>query len=118
MGLARLAEPCRSQIGERMPAIMDEAVQKWCNRGYKYNLAMWHEAGTVPEKFYCSELVWQIFMDEGIDLRDETTSPIYVEWVRQTFGTWAADAIAEPAIAPDELALSTKIEFYSVGLNR
>ena len=117
MGFARV----KLDAVETMPDLaraMDQAVKDWTDRGVKYNLAMWNEAGSVNGKSYCSELIWMIYEGIGIDLRDEPRSEIYVEWVRQTFGDWAAETIAIPAIAPDELALSSKLEFYSVGKSR
>lgn len=97
---------------------MDEAADNWATNKIKYNLAMWNEAGTSYGRSYCSELVWMVYEELGLDLRDDPHSETYVNWVQATFGDWAARVIAEPAIAPDELALSSKLEFFSVGKTR
>lgn len=97
---------------------MDQAATNWANDKIKYNLAMWNEAGTSYGRSYCSELVWMVYEELGLNLQDEPHAEAYVNWVQSTFGDWAARVIAEPAIAPDELALSSKIKFYSVGKTR
>ncbi len=117
MGFARLKSQFSSTI-ESLDLLMESAVKEWTERSVKYNLAMWNDAGTSINKSYCSELIWMIYEEAGLDLRDDPQSEIYENWIRATFGSWAATAIAEPAIAPDELALSSKLEFYSVGKAR
>lgn len=117
MGFARLKPEFLVALPP-LDELMAEAIEDWCDQGVKYNLAMWNEAGTTHGKSYCSELIWMIFEDAGLDLRDDPRSALYVDWVKATFGQWASRAIAEPAIAPDELALSSKLEFYSVGKTR
>jgi hypothetical protein len=117
MGFARLKPEYSSNLANLKEA-MEAAAGKWAGQGVKYNLAMWREAGTSIGKSYCSELVWMVYKEIGIDLRDDPQSEVYVKWILATFGEWASRAIAEPAIAPDELALSSKLEFYSVGKTR
>ncbi|MBC8064453.1 MAG: hypothetical protein H7Y17_06465 [Chlorobia bacterium] len=117
MGFARVKPQFLSQV-PNLETAMDEAADNWTKNRIKYNLAMWNEAGTSYGKSYCSELIWMVYGELGLDLRDDPQSEIYVQWVQATFGDWAARVIAEPAIAPDELALSSKLEFYSVGKTR
>jgi hypothetical protein len=117
MGFARLKPEFKNGLPP-LHEIMAKAIGDWCDQDIKYNLAMWKDAGTTHGKSYCSELIWMIYEEVGVDLRDDPQSDIYVEWVKATFGEWASRAFAEPAIAPDELALSSKLEFYSVGMTR
>ena len=117
MGFARVMPEFLNQIPD-LASRMDEAATNWANDKIKYNLAMWNEAGTSYGRSYCSELIWMVYEELGIELRDDPQSEVYVDWVQATFGDWAARVIAEPSIAPDELALSSKIQFYSVGKTR
>ena len=117
MGFARL-KPEYSRDVASLSEAMDAAADKWTDQSVKYNLAVWKEAGTNVGRSYCSELVWMVYKEIGIDLRDDPQSEVYVKWILATFGEWASRAIAEPAIAPDELALSSKLEFFSVGKTR
>ncbi len=114
MGFARLKPQFLATI-PNLEAAMDLAAKNWANDEIRYNLAMWKEAGTNYGRSYCSELVWMVYEELGLDLRDDPRTEAYIQWVEATFGDWAARVFAESALAPDELALSSKIEFYAIG---
>jgi hypothetical protein len=75
---------------------------------YNYNLVdKWTDS-----KLYCSQLTWKIHKDAGVDL--DSNHPAYSIFITLRWG-WAAGIATGPAVAPDEVVLSPKLNIVGWG---
>ena len=63
---------------------------------------------------YCSQLSWKIGTHVNVDL--DSNSPIYLLWAAAMYGAWITPVIL-PAVAPDEVMLSGKLNPVTSGWN-
>lgn len=92
---------------------LDWAKKKWKTDGttpYNYNFAN----KTTDSKLYCSQLVWKIHGNKGVDL--DSNHWQYIAYVTALWGT-GGTAIAYSAVAPDEIALDSDVTIYTKGWN-
>lgn len=74
----------------------------------------------LPDKWtdsrqYCSQLVWKIHNNTGVNV--DSNNWTYQLWVAARWGTWITLAVTIPAVAPDEIGLSSNVTMYSTGWN-
>ncbi len=67
----------------------------------------------AADRLYCSQLVWDVYMQAGVDV--DSNAWAYELWLAAKWGDWAVTALAQPAVAPDEIALSPRLTLYSQG---
>jgi hypothetical protein len=75
---------------------------------YNYN---WIDKWT-DSKLYCSQLTWKIHKDAGVDL--DSNHPAYYIYITARWG-WLAGMATGPAVAPDEVVLSPKLNLIGWG---
>lgn len=68
----------------------------------------------TDRRLYCSQLAWKIHKHMGVDL--DSNHWIYLLWMAAHWGVWGP-LIAIPAVAPDEIGLSSNVTIYSTGWN-
>jgi len=93
---------------------MNSAEQRYGTTGRTpYNFYFWDK--WTDSRLYCSQLTWKIHKQLGDDL--DSNAWQYILYVSTLWGGWLASAIAIPAVAPDEIALSPYVTFYTRGWN-
>lgn len=78
-----------------------------------YNFFYWDK--WTDARIYCSQLTWKIHKDLGVDL-DSNYWP-YHFYLGLRYGFWIIPAIAQPAVAPDEIRYSPNIYTVASGTN-
>jgi uncharacterized protein YycO len=79
--------------------------------GYNHDIPdKWTE-----DKLYCSQLVWRIIDHAGLDL--DSNDFWYLAWITTRLGPLGPE-LALPAVLPDELALSDRLQIYSSGITQ
>lgn len=97
----------------RMASAVTWAANKYGTNGrtsYNYNFL---DKGT-DSRLYCSQLSWKISQNAGVNV--DSNSAWYISWVLARFGPVVSAGII-PAVAPDEVMLSSNVTVYSTGWN-
>jgi hypothetical protein len=97
----------------KIASAVDWASKKYGTGGttkYNYNFV----DKQTDARLYCSQLTWKIHKNAGIDL--DSNAWQYVLWVTARYGA-AIGALVIPAVAPDEVMLSSNLNVYSTGWN-
>lgn len=101
------------------PASQTQAALNWAENTYgtdghtPYNYYLWDKQ--TDRRLYCSQLTWKIHQHMGVEL--DSNHWIYQLWIGAHWGAWAVPLVSIPAVAPDEVALSSNVTFYSSGWN-
>jgi hypothetical protein len=72
---------------------------------------LWIDKWT-DSRLYCSQLTWKIHKDAGVDL--DSNHPAYSIYITLRWG-WLAGLATGPAVAPDEIVLSPKLNLIGWG---
>ncbi len=95
------------------------AAQSWAENYYGTNgrtpYNYFYPDKNTNERLYCSQLVWKIHRQVGVDV--DSNAWQYQVWIAARWGAWAVPAVAIPAVAPDEVGLDSDLNFYSKGWN-
>ncbi len=65
---------------------------------------------------YCSQLVWKFYLMLGIDV--DSNDPLYASWLRINYGPILGNYTSTNAVAPDEVALTSKLFRVTSGWNQ
>jgi uncharacterized protein YycO len=65
---------------------------------------------------YCSQLVWKFYLMLGIDV--DSNDPLYASWLRINYGIPLGNYTSTNAVAPDEVALTSKLFRVASGWNQ
>lgn len=79
---------------------------------YNFNLLNKHTNSAL----YCSQLVWKFYLMLGIDV--DSNDPLYASWLRINYGTTLGNYTSTNAVAPDEVALTSKLFRVASGWNQ
>ena len=79
---------------------------------YNFNLINKHTNSAL----YCSQLVWKFYLMLGIDV--DSNDPLYASWLRINYGTVLGNYTSTNAVAPDEVALTSKLFRVASGWNQ
>jgi hypothetical protein len=78
-----------------------------------YNYFFWDKERN--DRLYCSQLTWKIHHHMVVNL--DSNHWAYQLWIAVHWGPWAILLISLPAVAPDEIALSSNVTIYSASWN-
>lgn len=65
---------------------------------------------------YCSQLTWKINSNAGSDV--DSNAWQYQLWAAAVYGSWIINGLIIPAVAPDEVMLSSNLTVLRTGYNR
>lgn len=78
---------------------------------YNYNLANKY----IDTALYCSQLVWKFYLMLGVDV--DSNDSMYASWLRLKYGSIIGNYVSVNAVAPDEVALTSKLIRVTSGWN-
>lgn len=111
VGLARNKYASATQMAEAM----DWAKNRYGTDGRTpYNFFYWDK--WTDASLYCSQLTWKIHRHAGAGYNVDSNHWLYQLRMAVRYGQWVL-VITLPAVAPDEVMLSPKVDVYSVGIN-
>lgn len=93
------------QWWNKAPNASRNAVRNLQGRGYNWNL--WDK--WTQNNFYCSQLVWRIHSNIGVDL--DSNDWRYRSYVASIWGNWSLP-LTWAAVSPDEIAFSSNVRIY------
>jgi len=87
---------------------------------HKFSIAVSWDKTSIKDGLYCSQLVWYVYNQNGVDL--DSNDPSYIAWFTwhnewMLFRGVHPDDLALGAVFPDELRESSKITWYYDQIN-